>query len=939
MRAIDSSASHNNKLSVESAALYALFYHYNSFNVIPLSPGEKKPAVESWQEYAKRGQTREEVIALFEKPGNIAVICGDVSGSLVVLDFDDPRQYELFIERVGQSSPQLLQPLQHSDFRRYKLWIAKTGKGYHVYLRLPLGEDAGFGRTQADNVEVRGNNHYVVAPPSVHPETRKPYEFIQGPTREEVERFVELCEAKGRPIQPLLVPLSQEEWKKVVEALPAGIRARLGAQASPASIEPTLRELIRRLRTEREEAFDKLALLLQGLSGYRLRLSEDEVQRVVNTVLQHYRKGVRHEICRYLSAWGYKADVHPASVLEIIRRLVAATGDEEPEDRAYIMAWYYGLLQGEPPVEKERAKAKTGLYEIFLLSWREKLRESGEEGEREAERRALRDVLQIQDAFRKSYEQDDLIIAVLDEEKSVYAVADMKAGRISTAYLAKGDRGRDVAFKHYVFDGVPEKVIRIVSPIDGSERYIVQWRMRFDQKPKLIGPASKAEIFEEISSILGAVRNKRLAEDVLNAIYSAMVERGLVEERSDTGITGLWWDPTARKVVATGISVEKPAPGELKDALTLLDKIITNFYEPGKREKAATVVKWGIAAAFNFARKQKTGRWIPWLYLYGASHTGKSTLAQIVLSIWSSYAWNEKGGTEVNSQARLGEAISRNTFPLVVQEAGDLVKNDSVVEMIKVSVEQTVARSRINRNRREHFLSLSPVLMTSNAELPRDDVLLRRMVVLHFGKAERVQPHVAEKFEKEVKPELRKLEAIGRFAVAYVVENPEILDQEDWISIAERILEEAYGYAQLPKPDWIKLRQVKTLEEVFAEAEEEVRGEVKLILASRVNDLYARYIGHDQAPPEDRLRTLIENGYMPEAALRREGADEYVLFKREVLRILQEKGVKGIFTLRDLAEAMGWQYVEKVSERSGDRVTSYSAVKVPLKELAGFLFE
>lgn len=120
--------------------------------VIPLRPRDKTPA-RKWRQWMTRRPTDAELQAMFNghADANIAVVCGGVSGGLVVRDFDDATAYDLWAAEY----PALAETLP----------TVRTARGYHVYART-----MGTTRTRTyDDGELRGDGAYVVAPPSVHP--------------------------------------------------------------------------------------------------------------------------------------------------------------------------------------------------------------------------------------------------------------------------------------------------------------------------------------------------------------------------------------------------------------------------------------------------------------------------------------------------------------------------------------------------------------------------------------------------------------------------------------------------------------------------------------------------------------------------------------------------------------------------------------------------
>jgi len=136
---------------------WALEYYDAGLCVIPLKE-DKSPALATWRDYQKARPTREKVESWFsEGEPNIGIICGAISGNLAVVDFDDPTKYEALKDKLP------------------KTWIAKTGRGYHVYFQ--TDEPIKSYKIEADHIDVRAEGTYVVAPPSVH-QNGNQYKFI-----------------------------------------------------------------------------------------------------------------------------------------------------------------------------------------------------------------------------------------------------------------------------------------------------------------------------------------------------------------------------------------------------------------------------------------------------------------------------------------------------------------------------------------------------------------------------------------------------------------------------------------------------------------------------------------------------------------------------------------------------------------------------------------
>jgi len=164
---------------------YVDFYKKLGFAVIPLLPKSKSPFLKTWKEYESRKPADEEIGKWFNEDNlakhiNIGVICGSVSGNLVVIDFDDPEIYRKFFD---------------PEIEKHTL-VVKTARGIQVYL-ISKDRCPSF-RIPQLKMEVRSDGNYVVAPPSIHP-TGHQY-FFQNP---EVKNILEV---EG---------LEESVWKRV----------------------------------------------------------------------------------------------------------------------------------------------------------------------------------------------------------------------------------------------------------------------------------------------------------------------------------------------------------------------------------------------------------------------------------------------------------------------------------------------------------------------------------------------------------------------------------------------------------------------------------------------------------------------------------------------------------------------------------------------------
>ncbi len=127
----------------------------------------KRPLV-AWKTYQEELAHADQVDEWWMRwpDANIGIVTGAVSG-IVVLDADGPKGLES-LDSFGSTST----------------WVSKTGRdegGRHVFYRHPGPQVRIENRTGLlPGLDVRGDDGYVIAPPSLHRSGRK-YTWVTGP--------------------------------------------------------------------------------------------------------------------------------------------------------------------------------------------------------------------------------------------------------------------------------------------------------------------------------------------------------------------------------------------------------------------------------------------------------------------------------------------------------------------------------------------------------------------------------------------------------------------------------------------------------------------------------------------------------------------------------------------------------------------------------------
>jgi len=891
------------KLYTEALRLYKAGY-----NIVPVDR-DKRPLC-SWS--SQKRVELEELKRLLPKATGVAIVAGpenywgDIGDHLVIIDVDNPSILEKSPKlrwvlentvawKTGPRCPrcynkhlEVLEPgrrFRCTCGHEFTLEEATRGYGALVLVNGELVRKLlGGGTQRLGPVEILVNNYQLI-PPSLHP-TGVRYEWI-------------------KPLDPSLkahglLELEEEDLRQLLEelrALAEELKPKPRAEAEP------------RVEQPRGEAEARVEV------GKLRELQEHEILEIVDALLPAYRPGVRQHIWLFLSGWAAKAGVSPASIARVLKALYDKTGDSDSlRTRASAIAYSYkkaGVdlepyakaleeLLGVKPyglekeINEEEVKGKTGLQEILEQVL-------GEE-------RAIDVIRQVEEIFgAASPYRGDSVVEILDYDKQLYAVANLR--KLVVVRAARRD-GR-LVYKERVFEGAPVEVEVYVNPIGGVTKFKVRWATSLRPKPLEIGPAYLEAIVDRLK-LEGLVYHSRLASDVLAGVIGGFIRRGRAVIKTEVDAPGFY--EIDNKVVVVGYEVREPSVEELREALELLNELAEVWFKQVV-DRFSTVIKWGFIAPFSYIYKTRK-RGPRWLYLQGASNSGKTTMALIA----TVYLWglreieHRKAGSFIDTEARLGHILSSTTFPIVVNEPEGALRKEEILAMIKDAQESTKARGKYHGGVWVEYPALAPLIFTSNVSLPRQVAVFRRFKVLRFTPRDVIPQDRVREFEAKVEPRLPKLKAIGQFIASYVLKNGLGEDPEAY---AVKLLEEAYKAAGLNPPGWIYLEAgFEDVGEVYESIVEQVRG----YMLKRVNEEFSRYVGRVnietsegvdrlarwQIPLEERVKIVLEHNLIPWLL----GRGEEVIITRGLVEELLDV-VGDVGGLEGLAQLVGWHYTAR----------------------------
>lgn len=272
----------------------ALDYEACGFSVVPIPAGQKRPVID-WMEYQRRRADPLEIAGWWKASpnANVGIICGQVSGGLVVLDVD-PRNggTESLAGKHVPPTPT----------------VRTGGGGVHYWYKAPrLLPSRQLGR----GLDFQAEGKLVVAPPSIHPNGNR-YAWLD---------MLALGELEGA---------EPPAWIMAVASAPADRKPAGWAQEAMETLtegqrDNRLTQLAGRYFGLRIRGPEVLKILLAINAAYcKPPLTEADVQRIVGSIGR--KEGAkpaapmdRDEALRLHAA-------HVAEVDELVRDFMSAIG-------------------------------------------------------------------------------------------------------------------------------------------------------------------------------------------------------------------------------------------------------------------------------------------------------------------------------------------------------------------------------------------------------------------------------------------------------------------------------------------------------------------------------------------------------------------------------------------------------------------------------------
>jgi hypothetical protein len=627
---------------------------------------------------------------------------------------------------------------------------------------------------------------------------------------------------------------------------------------------------------------DQVNQLLKTLDV--VKAETNGVKTIVGALLPYYANGRRDSLVFALSGYLHKNFVPESFIYEVVESLGSQTNDEELQARLRVVrdtgvkdpksdqvSGYNKLLEALDNNQNAIADIEQVLKQLGQGSFNSNSkREEPQSGE--IERALPADILsELTTHIYKLISYNPLTFIVADQNrkeiiKSIVATPrktrdnNNKSTTTTTTGTETTTTTTTITAQRYmpknvIIDATPAEVIINDNPIDGNRTYHVTFTHKASKKPLTLGPGTVKFIVEELQN-RGRYVSKDAAE-ALAAILTKYEDNEIAQINNKIPYPGYYF--IEGKIIGyditQGLNFDPCNNQEhKKEALECID-VLEGLQSRNKKKTAfPTVLKWGLVTPFSFIIKTESKgveNALQGVTLYDKSDTGKSTLSiYAALAIWRKHDHkkgkdNHLGPGSVDSEYRLGQAISRSTYPVLVDEVGALGEDRfyKIVEMIKYALLHRVARSgKFNEKRHSEILALSNVIFTSNSPPPKDPAYRRRFIIIQYTDSDKLTEDEKKEFKHWLIEENRidKLGILGDFAAKYIIEHPDlVLGFKDslWYKPGEIILTEFYKTVGKERPAWIEHIAEQS---AIQESNEEKHFELVGFLRHMIQEAYRR---------------------------------------------------------------------------------------------------
>ncbi len=477
----------------------------------------------------------------------------------------------------------------------------------------------------------------------------------------------------------------------------------------------------------------------------------------------------------------------------------------------------------------------------------------------------------------------------------------------------------------------PYKVIVYEDPLaEGKREFTITWKTN-NGTYFTTSNVGISDIKSQLSES-GYILQPKYADNAIIGSLQIFQDNGLAEYKNEIQKAGFYYNRHDNSIIVVDYDVRPVVEEEVLEGLSVLEDLKDYFM--GNEDKLATTIKHGLQVPFGFAKKQMglpLEYLIPYMYHFGKSGSGKTTIARIALWLYQrpSVDVNDIGGTEFDTVPRIGEQLRKFTFGMIINEPETCLQKKSCAATLKTTVERTNSRQKFQSNRMQHILALVTASFASNIPLPNHEGLPRRFVQLLYNYSEKKTDEQKDKFMTHFKLnnpdecEFNKLQHLGNFVVNEIMNDVDLL-QYDWKQLGNILVERMYKFTGQQVPLWLlEYTESVTDEDLEADEVEDIR----MFFLSEINrksPLVKLYASEDGRPInqevfyqdevktgkdfENKVWNVLNESLISYMVVRENNEDiREVCFTSGLKKVLNGHDIT-CYSLSSTAELLGWEY-------------------------------
>ena len=281
----------------------------------------------------------------------------------------------------------------------------------------------------------------------------------------------------------------------------------------------------------------------------------------------------------------------------------------------------------------------------------------------------------------------------------------------------------------------------------------------------------------------GIVLKPREYKGIINEVINEYIKLEQIHTIEEIPVPGIFCNPLNGKLARAdnnqSVPITLPSKESVSQAIGVWEDLEDVY--PGDNSKLAHILRWGLLSPFSYILKTRFV-WQPMLFLYGASRTSKTTLAEISLCPYSRITEDISiGGGAFNTDYRIGHALSRQGIGTIINEPSATINNDNYCDLLKRAIESGISREKNENGVHTKIPAYSNMCFTSNSFLPTNDAFVRRADYIEFTKNERLSDDDVKLFNQTFQHQnwnntrFLDLRPLGDYMVYYVSQDVNVL--------------------------------------------------------------------------------------------------------------------------------------------------------------------